>query len=63
MLVKGQEGDSGNGHLSKACGYLTQLKRQGTVTLAGLVHIRFQQVQSSLTTWEWHGVGHLWSSL
>lgn len=56
MLVKGQEGDSGNGHLSKAYGYLTQLKRQGKVTLARMVHIGFQQVQSSLTPWEWCGV-------
>lgn len=34
------------GHPSEASGLLTQLKRQGVITLPRLVHISFQQVQS-----------------
>lgn len=45
MLVKGWE----MGRSSEAPGTLPQLKRQGTVTSASLVHISFQQVRSSAT--------------
>lgn len=35
------------GHSPETSGLLTQLKRQGTITLAALVYISFQQVQGS----------------
>lgn len=32
------------GDLAEAAGLLTQLRRQGTITSVGLVHISFQQI-------------------
>lgn len=34
------------GDLSEEAGLLTQLRRQGTVTSAGLVHVSLQQVRT-----------------
>lgn len=45
MLVRGKEGIQAMVHSSETFGVITQLKRQKTITLAGLVHTSLQQVQ------------------
>lgn len=44
MLDKDQEGIREMEHSPEECCSLTQLKRQGMITLSGLVHSSFQQV-------------------
>lgn len=43
LLVRDQEGNQAMGHSLEASGFLTQLERQGAITLDELVHISFQQ--------------------
>lgn len=43
LLVRDQEGNQAMGHLPEAADLLTQLERQGAITLDELVHISFQQ--------------------
>lgn len=47
VLVRSGEEIQAMGYSPKASGSLTQLRRQGAISLAGLVHFSFQQVQSS----------------
>lgn len=49
LLVTDQEGNQAMGHSLEASGLLTQMERQGTITLDELVRISFQQFQDSQT--------------
>jgi hypothetical protein len=42
ILLKDLEEVQAMEHSSEAAGSLTQLRRQGAITLAGLVHVSFQ---------------------